>query len=172
MEDSPDKKFSLVLLIPKNMDAANKAKFLAMYNAANAACQEKFGKPMSAFPPGTFKNPFRDGAEKSHLDGYGADVLFIRFSSERQPVVVDQKMGALTKQSRRFYNGCYAHVSWTCYAFDRKGNKGVAFGLGNVQKYADGEQFGAGSTNPEDDFAPIAGAEPVGGDDDLAQLLS
>ena len=37
------------------------------------------------------------------------------------------------------YSGVYAHVSLSFYAFNTNGSKGVACGLGNIQKVRDGE---------------------------------
>ena len=49
------------------------------------------------------------------------------------------------------YSGCYARVSLNFYAFNSNGNKGVACGLGNIQKIRDGESLG-GRTSAADDF--------------------
>ena len=52
------------------------------------------------------------------------------------------------------YSGCYARVSLNFYAFNSNGNKGVACGLGNIQKVRDGEPLG-GRTNAADDIASL-----------------
>ncbi|PWG75044.1 hypothetical protein DF186_14750, partial [Enterococcus hirae] len=44
------------------------------------------------------------------------------------------------------------------FTYDVSGNRGVAFGLQNVQKLRDGDPLG-GRTKPEDDFEPMPGAE-------------
>ena len=49
------------------------------------------------------------------------------------------------------YSGVYARVSINFYAFNTNGNKGVACGLGNIQKVRDGEPLG-GKTNAADEF--------------------
>ena len=53
------------------------------------------------------------------------------------------------------YSGCYARVSLNFYAFNTNtnGNRGIACGLGNVQKLRDGEPLGGGRTSAADDFA-------------------
>lgn len=43
-------------------------------------------------------------------------------------------------------------MSINFYAFNSNGNKGIACGLGNIQKIRDGEPLG-GRTNAADDFA-------------------
>lgn len=53
------------------------------------------------------------------------------------------------------YSGCYARVSLNFYAFNSNGNKGVAYGLGNIQKIRDGESFG-GRSSATDDFGTVA----------------
>ena len=42
-------------------------------------------------------------------------------------------------------------VAVTFYAFNSNGNKGIACGLGNIQKVRDGEPL-SGHTNAADDF--------------------
>ena len=61
------------------------------------------------------------------------------------------------------YSGCYARVSVTFYAFNSNGNKGVACGLGNIQKIRDGEPLGAHSS-AADDFSDFSDNN---GDDDF-----
>ena len=41
------------------------------------------------------------------------------------------------------------------FAYDQKGNRGISFGLGNIQKVKDDKPFG-NRTKPQDDFAAIA----------------
>ena len=45
-------------------------------------------------------------------------------------------------------------VSVNFYAFNSGGNKGIACGLGNIQKVRDGEPLG-GKSKAEDDFDEI-----------------
>jgi hypothetical protein len=61
----------------------------------------------------------------------------------------------------------------TAYAYDKAGNRGVAFGLQNIQKLKDGEAFD-GRSKPEDDFQPVAapagsssGSAAAGAADDM-----
>ena len=48
------------------------------------------------------------------------------------------------------YSGCYARVSINFYAFNSNGNRGIACGLGNIQKVRDGEPLGGKSTASAD----------------------
>jgi hypothetical protein len=48
------------------------------------------------------------------------------------------------------YSGVYARVSINFYAFNSNGNRGIACGLGNIQKIRDGEPLGGRSSAAED----------------------
>jgi hypothetical protein len=52
------------------------------------------------------------------------------------------------------YSGCYARVSINLYPFNVDGNKGIAAGLNNVQKLADGDAL-SGRARAEDDFTAV-----------------
>ena len=62
----------------------------------------------------------------------------------RQPII----------DTSEVYSGVYGRASITFYAFNSNGNKGIACGLNNLQKIADGEPLG-GKTRAEDDFADL-----------------
>jgi len=51
------------------------------------------------------------------------------------------KTAILSLDQNELYSGCYGRVSITFYAFNSNGNKGIAAGLGNIQKLEDGEAF-------------------------------
>ena len=50
------------------------------------------------------------------------------------------------------YSGVFAHVSLSFYAFNTNGNRGVACGLGNIQKVKDGDPL-SGKSSAVVDFA-------------------
>lgn len=52
------------------------------------------------------------------------------------------------------YSGCYVRASINFFSFNTNGNKGVAAGLGNVQKWADGEPLN-GRVRAEDEFEAL-----------------
>jgi hypothetical protein len=62
------------------------------------------------------------------------------------------------------YSGCYIRASINFYAFNTNGNRGIACGLNNIQKLADGTPLG-GHSRAEDDFADLD-------DDDDEDFLS
>jgi len=57
------------------------------------------------------------------------------------PQVVDRNVQTIIDRSE-VYSGCYGKVSVTLYAFNVNGNRGIAAGLGNIQKIRDGEPPG------------------------------
>ena len=56
------------------------------------------------------------------------------------------------------YSGCYARVSISFYAFNTNGNRGIACGLGNIQKLRDGEPLGGNRISAEADFGGLTTA--------------
>ena len=74
-----------------------------------------------------------------------------------QPQIVDQNVQPITDESQ-VYSGCYGRVSVNFYAFNTNGNRGVAAGLGNIQKLRDGEALGGGVSAVADFGAPTGGA--------------
>lgn len=69
------------------------------------------------------------------------------------PQIVDKAVKPILDRSE-VYSGCYARVSIIFYAFNSNGNKGIACGLGNIQKIRDGEPLG-GRSNAADDFTSL-----------------
>lgn len=142
-------KYSVSLIIPKSdkktIDAINKA--------VDAAIEEgiaKFGgkKPNKA----AIKLPLRDGDTERDDEAY-ANAYFINANSTTPPQIVDQNVQPILDRSE-VYSGVYARVSINFYAFNTNGNKGVACGLGNIQKVRDGQPLGNRSS-ASDDFTAI-----------------
>lgn len=145
-------KYGLTMLFAKDADLT------ALRQAAHAAAVEKFGDKLKdpAFQK-RLRSPFRDQGEKT-FDGYVAGAVFINATSSQKPGLVDQDVNPIIEESQ-FYSGCYAIATVNAFAYDTAGNVGVAFGVNNIQKVADGEPLG-GRTRPEDDFRPAA--QPAG----------
>lgn len=159
MEEGQEKKYGLTLLIPKKpTDPKQIALLKQLHEKVNALSIEKFGVPLGQKDKSgkAVKSPFRCGSEKDHLDGYDDSIIFVRFSGRIKPNVVDQRKQPIAENTS-FYAGCYAHVTYTVYAYT-KVNKGIGFGLCNVQKVADGEPFGAAIGDPDDQFDEV----PIG----------
>lgn len=151
-------KYELTLLFPPGTDLSE------LKNAARAAVKEKWGDSV----PKGLRNPFRDAGDKNGLDGYEPGWTFVAFRTTRRPGVVDQHVQPII-DVEEFYPGCWARVTCNPYAYARKGNCGVAFGLGNVQKMKEDESFQGGS-KAEEDFGPVtegAGNSGAYSDDDI-----
>lgn len=151
-------KFSVVMLF--NTADPVVAKGLETMKAAVIAClTEKFGPDQAKWPK-NMRMPFRKGEEKDY-EGYGKGVVFVSASSKMKPGLVDAALQPIIEPNE-FYAGCYARATVNAYYYDKAGNKGVAFGLRNIQKVKDGEAF-SGAGKPENDFdaleAPVTGSK-------------
>lgn len=141
-------KYSVSLIIPKTdsktIDAIN--------GAINAAVEEGRGKFGGKIPSkSALKLPLRDGDVERPDDQAYAGSLFVNANSNTAPQVVDTALNPIMDRSE-IYSGVYARVSINFYAFNSNGNRGIACGLGNIQKIRDGEPLG-GKTNAADDFS-------------------
>lgn len=146
-------KYSVSLIIPKS-DKATLAKIEAAIDAAIEAGTAKFGgkRPNKA----ALKLPLRDGDTERDDEAY-ANSMFVNANSTTPPQVVDESLAPILDRSQ-VYSGCYGRASITFYAFNTNGNKGIACGLGNVQKLRDGEPLGGGHVSAEEDFAAFSTA--------------
>ena len=140
-------KYSVSLIIPKD-----DAKTIAAINqAVENAIKEGAAKFGGKIPPkGALKLPLRDGDTERDDEAY-RNAYFVNANSTTAPQIVDRTVQPILDRSE-VYSGCYARVSINFYAFNSNGNKGVACGLGNIQKVRDGEPLG-GKTSAADDFA-------------------
>ncbi|WP_301956686.1 DUF2815 family protein [uncultured Dialister sp.] len=142
-------KYSVSLIIAKS----DTKTLEAINTAIDAAITEgisKFGgkKPNKA----SLKLPLRDGDVERDDDAY-KDSYFVNANSITAPQIVDKHVQPILDRSE-VYSGVYARVSVTFYAFNSNGNRGIACGLGNIQKLSDGEPLG-GKTTAADDFTTL-----------------
>jgi hypothetical protein len=145
-------KYSVSVIIPKTDTETLKAIKEAVEEAKDAG-KAKFG---GKIPP-NLKTPLRDGdAERPDDEAY-ANSYFLNASSKNKPGVVDVNVQPVL-DATEVYSGCYARLTLNFYAYSTSGNKGIAAGLGNVQKLAEGEPLG-GFTRAEDDFDSAETAE-------------
>lgn len=159
--------YSLVALFPKGTDLA------PLKKAAQEAIEAKWGKDKSKWPT-NLRSPFRDQGERKREvngkmvlpDGYEDGAVFLNLKSIQRPGIVDQQNQDIINE-HDFYPGCFARATVRAFAYDNKGNKGVSFGLQNIQKVKDGDPLG-GRTKAADDFEPIQNS---GGDDASADEL-
>ncbi|MDK2843726.1 MAG: hypothetical protein PWP69_518 [Enterococcus sp.] len=141
-------KYSVSLIIPKS-----DTKTIAAINAAvDAAIEEGKGKFGGKIPnKAVLKLPLRDGDIDRPDDEAYANSYFVNANSTTAPQIVNRQLEPILDRSE-VYSGVYARVSINFYAFNSNGNKGIACGLGNIQKIRDGEPLGSRS-NAVDDFA-------------------
>jgi len=145
IEGGSEKRYSVSLIIPKS-DKTTLTKIGEAIEAAKEAGKSKFGGKI----PGNLKLPLRDGdLERPEDDAYEG-AYFLNATSKTKPGIVDKDTQPIIDQDE-LYSGCYGRVSINFYAFNTNGNKGVACGLNNLQKLADGESLGGRST-AESDF--------------------
>lgn len=140
-----DPKYSLSIIIPKSDKKAIK-KVKDAIQRATQENKDKFGGKV----PANLKNPLRDGDVDREEDDAYANSYFINANSKVKPGIVDADLNPILDQSE-FYSGCYGRVSLTFYGFNVNGNRGIAAGLQNIMKTADGEPLG-GRSSAEDDF--------------------
>ena len=140
-------KYSVSLIIPKG-----DTKTIADINAAiDAAIQEGAAKFGGKIPnKAALKLPLRDGDIERDDEAYKGS-YFVNANSTTAPEVVDRSLQRILDRNE-VYSGCYARVSINFYAFNSNGNRGIACGLGNIQKVRDGEPLG-GKTSAAADFA-------------------
>ena len=157
--------YSVVAIFPVGTDLS------ALKRLAAEMLTEKWGADQAKWPA-NMRNPFRKCRERWKMvegkevkpDGYeDGEAVFITLKQDAErgrPQVVDQNVQDII-EPRDFYSGCWARASVSAYAYDQKGNRGVGFGLRNLQKVKDDKPFGTTNTRAADDFKPIAGA-PAG----------
>ena len=111
--------------------------------------KESLSKWGGKIPP-NLKLPLRDGDIERPDDEAYAGSWFLNANSRQAPEVVDRKVQRILDQSE-VYSGCYGQISVTFYGFNTNGNRGIAAGLGNIQKLRDGEPLG-GKANAAEEF--------------------
>ena len=144
-------KYSVSLIIPKS-DTVTVEKIRAAIRAAYEEGQSKL-KGSSKFVPALedLKTPLRDGDKDRKGDEAYKNAWFVNANSTTKPGVVDADRNPILDSSE-LYSGIIGRASINFYAFNSNGNRGIACGLGNIQKVRDGEPLG-GKTSAADDFA-------------------
>ena len=147
-------KYSVSLIIPKS-----DTKTIEAINAAvDTAIKEGAAKFGGKIPnKAALKLPLRDGDVERDDEAYKG-AYFVNANSTSAPQIVDRAVQPILDRGE-VYSGCYARVSINFYAFNSNGNRGIACGLGNIQKVRDGEPLGGKSfaaadfaTDLDDDF--------------------
>lgn len=162
--EGQEPKYSASLVIPKDDKESLKVIKQAIENAKAKSLEE--GKWKGKLPS-NLKTPVRDGDTEREDDDVYANSYFINANSKYAPAVVGKEKDRATGKAIALgeddvYAGCYVNVTINFYGYSAAGNNGIAAGLGNVQKEADGEHLG-GRSSAESDFD----FEEVDSDDDF-----
>lgn len=140
-----DPKYSVSAIIPKSDTKTINAIKAAVEQAKKDSVSKWGGKI-----PANLKLPLRDGDLDRPDDEAYANSYFFNANSRQAPQVVDARVQPILDQSE-VYSGCYGKISVTFYGYNSNGNRGIAAGLGNIQKVRDGESLG-GRSSAADDF--------------------
>lgn len=141
-KDKPDgrKTYQCSLLFPPTTD------FKPFVEALKTAMIEKWGK---VIPLAASKNPIRDCAEKSNLEGYKPGWRYINLHSGIRPGVVTRQNVPVADESL-VYGGMWVRAFINAFAWSHPdGGNGVSFGLQGVQLVRDDEKFSKSSVMPE-----------------------
>ena len=154
-DDGPDPKnprprYAATLIATKEVQQSES--WRQLQDAILLAAEKKFpGKGAAMVKSGKIKTSIRDdGEDKGHPKGS----LFFNARSIDPPGVVDRTADPATGKPRviteddqvvggayEVYSGCIVHASVTPYYYDQAGNKGIAFALNNIQRWADGARL-------------------------------
>ena len=137
----------------------DKKRWKELMGALDAECKSRFKKAWKDLPA-NFKTGVRDGAEKADMEGYGEGTRFASITTKMRPGVIDASKNKISPEegnAEDIYPGCYCRATVTVYSYDNKG-KGVALGLMNLQKVADGERLDSRTDAAEDFDDDIDGA--------------
>lgn len=150
-KDQPDgkKKYSIRAVFMPNADLA------AMKQQAKVAAEEKWGNNI----PKTMRSPFRLNEELDNpIPGVPDDAVVMTFSAneDRRPGLVDANLNDIIDDSE-VYAGAWFRAQVRPYAYENKGNRGVAFGLENVQKTRDDDPLGRGKVPASKAFEAFGG---------------
>lgn len=174
-------KYSCCLVFPAGTDLRE------LRQALTDAGKEKFGDKFTAqaIKSGRIKWPLRDEADDVEAKGYPEGSTFINVRTTRKPQVVsiypDPNTGKPSQitDPDKVYPGVVVQATIEAFGYDRDGNKGVTFGLGNIQVRRDGDRLD-GNKSASDEFEADATAvadlsdledTPAGADDDLSDLI-
>jgi hypothetical protein len=140
-------KFSIRAAFPPNTD------FSAMKAEAAKASVEKWGDKV----PKTARSPFRRNDELDNpIAGIGDDWVIMTFTApeSRRPGLVDANLQDIIDEVD-VYSGAWFRAQVRPYAYEQQGNKGVSFGLQNVQKLRDDAPLTSNKPKVSDIFTAV-----------------
>ena len=142
--EGQEPKYSVSAIIPKSDKAT-----IAKIKKAIEQVKEESAAVWGGKVPKNLKLPLRDGDIDRAEDEAYENCYFLNANSKQKPQIVDKNVQPILEQSE-VYSGCYGNISVNFYAYSKNVNKGIAAGLGNIQKLKDGKSLGGGSTAAED----------------------
>lgn len=143
-----DPKYSVSAIVPKSDTKTVEAIREAIEQAKKEAASMWGGKI-----PANLKTPLRDGDKDRPNDEAYKGCYFFNANSKAAPQVVDNKVQPIIDKSE-VYSGCYGRISVNFYGYNSTGNRGIAAGLGNIQKLKDGEPLG-GRVDASEEFVTV-----------------
>lgn len=141
----------------------------ALKAAADAAAEAAYpGKGIKMLQSGALRSPFRTDCEAKH---YAPEICatFINARTEQKPGAVYNRKDPATgkaavipedKIAEELYAGAKVKVSLNAFAYNTDGNKGISFGLNNIQKVGDGERLD-GRAAADDEFTDDLSEAPA-----------
>ena len=143
-------KYSVSLIIDKGDTKTIAAIEAAIKEAYQEGEAKLKGNGKSVPPLTSIKTPLRDGDIDRPDDEAYANAYFVNANSTTKPDIVDINCNPIIERSE-IYSGMRGRASITFYAYNSNGNRGIACGLGNLQKISDDTPLG-GHSRAVDDF--------------------
>ena len=144
-----EEKFSVSCLVPKS----DKKTIAAIQAAIEQAKEEARDKKWGGKIPAGLRLPLHDGdidrADDPNYQGH----IYFNANSKTAPQIVDRHVQPIL-DPMECGSGDYCNVSVNFFGYSATGNRGVAAGLGNIQKVRDGERLG-GRLSASADFAAL-----------------
>lgn len=161
------------LLFPKDADLS------ALKDNAMEVGKEKFSKTFREAEgkwPKSIKTPFKRTADNDKVVAAleAADLkvedypVFIAARSNDKPGVVGPNGKSDGIDDEQVYSGRWAKMTMDCFGYDTDGNKGVSFGLKNIQLLDNDDELvlGNGRVKAENEFEAVEGAGDEGASSD------
>jgi hypothetical protein len=163
-------KFSATFVFPGGRETTK-----ALAQAAVAAARDKWGAKADDMIKSGEINIYggkgasirTDAAAKKYTgDRFPEGTVFVNARSDNRPGLVFAHKDPVTGKAatvaedeivESFYAGSRVRASLTAFAYDNSGNKGVAFGLNNIQLIGAGPRLDS-RTKAEDDFEALSDA--------------
>ena len=144
------------------IDKSDKKQLKMLRSRMDDVAHEKWGDKI----PKAVQYCVNDGDEKD-LDGYEGH-FSVKAATKKTVAVYDRDKSILHQKEGeiRLYAGCYVNASIDFWAMDNKYGKKILCNLFAVQFADDGEPFGSGPVDTEDDFEDLTEGEEADDDSD------